>query len=81
MEDNFHHNEYILIDKFSYLNFETHFADWIGSEKNFLQNFFGNIFEKIPLHIGDPKRGDVVVVKPYVSDQAEYYLKRIIALP
>lgn len=80
MEENYHSGEFILVNKFSYLNFSTHFAHWKAGD-NFFKNFFVNIFEKIPVHIGDPKRGDVVVVRPNVSSHHQFYLKRIIALP
>ncbi len=81
MENSFHNKEYIIIDKFSYLNFSTHFENWKSSQTNFIQNLFGNILSKIPLHIGDPERGDVVVVQPHINNDSVYYLKRVIALP
>lgn len=81
MEKNYHSGEFILVNKFSYLNLSTHFADWKGENNFFAKRFIANIFEKIPLHIGDPGRGDVVVVRPHVSNERQFYLKRVIALP
>jgi signal peptidase I len=40
-----------------------------------------SLWQKIPIHIGDPIRGDVVVIKPHVDKTREHYIKRIIALP
>jgi len=31
--------------------------------------------------IGDPKRGDVVILKPHAQKDKEYYIKRVIGLP
>jgi signal peptidase I len=31
--------------------------------------------------VGDPKRGDVVVITPHVDKTREYYIKRVIAIP
>jgi signal peptidase I len=36
---------------------------------------------KIPIRVGDPLRGDVVVITPHVDKQKEYYIKRVIGLP
>lgn len=82
MEPNYRHGSYILVDKWSYLNFATHFESLKNTEKegsliNSLLSFLGNL----PIHIGDPKRGDAVVIKPHVDKTREYYLKRIIAIP
>ena len=81
MEDHYHNNEYILVDKFSYLNLPTHFHEWNNENANFFQRTIAQFFEKIPLNIGNPQRGDVVVIRPHVSEIQEYYLKRIIGLP
>lgn len=70
-----------MVNKFSYLNFPTHFADWKDENTIFPKKIIANIFEKIPLHIGDPERGDVVVIKPHINRMATYYLKRVIGLP
>ena len=40
-----------------------------------------NIWQKIPIHIGDPVRGDVIVIRPHVDKVREHYIKRVIALP
>lgn len=40
-----------------------------------------SFWQKIPIHIGDPIRGDVVVIKPHVDKAREHYIKRVIALP
>ena len=81
MEDHYHNNEYILVDKFSYLNLPTHFHEWNNENANFFQRTIAQFFEKIPLNIGNPQRGDVVVIRPHVSEIKEYYLKRVIGLP
>ena len=39
------------------------------------------MLSKIPLHIGDPSRGDVVVIRPHVDPCREFYIKRIVGLP
>lgn len=83
MEDNFYDGEYFLMDKFSYLDFPSMFESWTVENNNFLEKFVGWLLTKIPLHIGDPKRWDVIVLKPHVTKKGagEYYLKRIIGLP
>ena len=81
MEDHYHNNEYILVDKFSYLNLPTHFHEWNNENTNFFQRTIAQFFEKIPFNIGNPQRGDVVVIRPHVSEIQEYYLKRVIGLP
>ncbi len=79
MEESYHEKEYILVDKLSYLNL----PDTYGAKKttNELQSFVYNILWKIPLRVGDPKRGDVVVITPHVDKTREYYIKRVIAIP
>jgi len=81
MEENYHDHEYILVNKFSYLNLPTHFHEWNNENANFFQRTIAQFFEKIPLNIGNPQRGDVVVIRPHVSEIQEYYLKRVIGLP
>jgi signal peptidase I len=39
------------------------------------------IVDRLSYNISEPKRWDVIVFKPYVSDEKEYFLKRIIGLP
>ncbi|MBS9783732.1 signal peptidase I [Candidatus Gracilibacteria bacterium] len=82
MEASYHDGEYILIDKFSYLNFDTQFDNFItgASEKTFIEKG-AELFKKIPIHIGDPKRGDVVVITPHVDPTKPYYIKRIVGMP
>ena len=56
METSYHNTEYILVNKFSYLNFATHFEE---IEKNNESNVVGSIFQalgKLPIHLGDPER-------------------------
>ena len=31
--------------------------------------------------MGDPERGDVIVITPHVDRQKEYYIKRVIGMP
>lgn len=81
MENNYHDKEIILVDIFSYLNFSTHFDEILENNSNFLVRTIFGALEKLPIHIWDPDRWDVVVIKPHVDIQREYYLKRIIWLP
>ncbi|NVP17812.1 signal peptidase I [Candidatus Gracilibacteria bacterium] len=39
------------------------------------------IVDRISYLLGNPKRGDVIVFKPYVNDNKKYFLKRIIGVP
>jgi signal peptidase I len=79
MEMSYHDKEYIIVDKFSYLNLPVTFA---ASETTSLWTRASqSILRTLPLHIGDPKRGDVVVITPHVDSQKEYYIKRVIATP
>lgn len=78
METSYHDKEYIIVDKLSYLNLPiTHEAS-SGSTWN---NMTSLLLRNIPIHIGDPARGDVVVITPHVDKQREYYIKRVIGLP
>lgn len=85
METNYHHREFIIINRFSYLDFKTRFSDWTDKNSHPLSKFFGNIFSKIPIHIGNPKRGDVVVIRinneHNLDNKEQYFLKRILGLP
>lgn len=56
MEENYHDNEFILVDKFSYADFAV-------------------------AKVGDPKRGDVVILRPHAANGHEYYIKRVIGVP
>lgn len=81
METSYHNKEYILVNKFSYLDFQTHFDEM---ETNNEKNFVGTILSwisQLPVHVGDPRRGDVVVLRPHVDELREYYIKRVIGLP
>lgn len=80
METSYHDKEYILVDKFSYLNLPVTYGTsgsgesiWTQTEKMILWN--------IPVHVWDPERGDVVVITPHVDRDREYYIKRVIGLP
>lgn len=81
MENNYHDKEIILVDVFSYLNFYTHFDEILQNNPNIVTETIFNLFKKIPIHVWDPSRGDVVVIKPHVDNEREYYLKRIIWMP
>jgi signal peptidase I len=39
------------------------------------------IIDRLSYYFTEPKRGDVVVFKPYVSSERVYFLKRILAIP
>jgi len=78
MEESYHEKEYILVDKFSYLNFpETYKEKWW----NWWDAKIYGLLWKLPIHVGDPKRWDVVVITPHVDKTREYYIKRIIWMP
>ncbi len=79
MEMSYHDKEYIIVDKFSYLNFPVTFSS--KTNASLWWEVSSVIMRNIPLHIGDPKRGDVVVITPHVDRQKEYYIKRIIGMP
>jgi len=54
METSYHDKEYILVDKFSYLNLpETYKKSGSGNILTAIEN---SILSNIPVHIGDPKR-------------------------
>lgn len=78
MEPSYQNNEFILVNKFSYLNFSKDLEDY-KNDTNL--KWLISLWRKIPLHIGDPKRGDVVVIRPHVDQKREYYIKRVIAIP
>lgn len=88
MESSYHDKEYILVDKFSYLDLtEDSFSrkiSWSSLDDN-ITNIWNNILQntlgKIGIKIGDPIRGDVVVITPHVDKNREYYIKRVIWLP
>ena len=79
MEASYHDKEFILVDKFSYLDFSQDTIEipesWFG------WSYLRTMWNSIPIHIGDPVRGDVVVIKPHVDKNREHYIKRVIALP
>ena len=79
MEESYHDKEYILVDKFSYLNFPQTFGEMTGS--NWIDSTISTLANTIPVHVGDPDRGDVVVITPHVDKNREYYIKRVIGLP
>lgn len=81
MNNNYYAKEYILVNTVGYLNFDTHFNDYLKSNPDPITGAIAKILKKIPLHIGDPKRGDVIVLKPHVDASRQFYLKRVIGLP
>lgn len=78
MEESYHDKEYILVDKFSYLETDENLTN---DNNNIYTTTLSTIRKLIPIHIGDPKRGDVVVITPHVDKEREYYIKRVIGLP
>lgn len=78
MEPSYHNREFILVNKFSYLNFANDLTEY--TDDNTI-GWFAKLWQKIPVHIWDPIRGDVVVIKPHVDKNREYYIKRVIAVP
>ncbi len=80
MESNYHDKEYILVDKFSY----TNLAEEYGYDAQFwtgITSWIAKGISKLPVHVGDPVRGDVVVITPHADETKEYYIKRIIGMP
>jgi len=80
MESSYHDKEYILVDKFSYLNFDQKYAIDTQTSSG-IENFIFETIRKIPIDIGEPKRGNVVVITPHVDKDREFYVKRVIGLP
>ncbi len=78
MKNSYYDKEFILVDKFSYLDFAQDMGDPTDS---WLMSTVTSFWQKIPIHMGDPVRGDVVVIKPHVDKTREHYIKRVIALP
>lgn len=66
MADSYSDGEYIFVNRISYLNFETDFNFFISQNNNNIAGGIAKIFKKIPLHIGHPERGDVIVLRPPV---------------
>ena len=81
MDDSFSDHEYILVNTFGYLNFDTHFNEFLHSNPDPVSGTIAQLLKKIPIHVGDPKRGDVIVLKPHTDKSREYYIKRVIGLP
>ena len=76
MDPSYHDKEFILVDKFSYLDFAH---DTVNIPENWIgQSYLTSIWNSIPVHIGDPIRGDVIVIKPHVDATREHYIKRVI---
>lgn len=80
METSYHDKEYIIVDKFSYLNMPVVFGD-APMNAGSIEKLFYLILSQIPLHIWDPLRWDVIVITPHVDRQKEYYIKRVIGVP
>lgn len=81
MNDSYSDGEYIIVNKFSYLNFETHFNDYLNGNPDVISGTIAKILKNIPIHIGDPERGDAIVLKPHVDQSHQYYIKRVIGMP
>lgn len=79
MEMSYHDKEYIIVDKFSYLNLPVTFGK--ESPTTTWKNISSTILSNIGVHIWDPKRGDVVVITPHVDRKKEYYIKRVLWVP
>ena len=80
METSYHDKEYIIVDKFSYLNLPVVFSE-SPSKAGSVEKLFYTILSLFPIHVGDPVRGDVIVITPHVDRQKEYYIKRVIWMP
>lgn len=80
METSYFNKEYIIVDKFSYLNLPVTYDPEVAKQK-WNTSIINTVFSKIPVYVGDPMRGDVVVITPHVDRQKEYFIKRVIAIP
>jgi signal peptidase I len=88
MESSYHDKEYILVDKFSYLDLteeafskRMNWNDISSTITNTWNSVIQNSLWKIWIKVWDPTRGDVVVITPHVDKNREYYIKRVIGLP
>jgi signal peptidase I len=79
MESNYHDREYILVDKFSYLDFSERYK--LTGKETWIDKKILTILSNININIGNPKRWDVIVITPHVDKEREYYVKRVIWLP
>jgi signal peptidase I len=52
-----------------------------SSMESTLHNEDHLILEKISYEVGEPKRFDIVVFRPYEEDKDTYYIKRVIGMP
>ncbi len=80
METSYHDKEYILVDKFSYLNLPSSYGG-NSTDENLIAKLERWLLSNLPVHVGDPERWDVVVITPHVDKDREYYIKRVIGLP
>ncbi|GAB0175071.1 MAG: hypothetical protein HHAS10_09500 [Candidatus Altimarinota bacterium] len=80
METSYHDKEYIIVDKFSYLNTPVVYKE-PSTSAGTVEKLLYNFLSILPIHVGDPVRGDVVVITPHVDRKKEYYIKRVIAAP
>ncbi|MBP6981295.1 signal peptidase I [Candidatus Gracilibacteria bacterium] len=80
MESNYHDKEYILVDKFSYTNLPAEYS-YAAKFGTGFSSLVAKTLNKIPVHISDPVRGDVVVITPHADISKEYYIKRIVGMP
>lgn len=80
METSYHDKEYIIVDKISYMNLPVVYENASPLAWS-IERLFYKFLSFIPFHIGDPQRGDVVVITPHVDRQKEYYIKRVIWTP
>ena len=55
MEMSYHDKEYIIVDKFSYLNLPVSFSE-VPSTPTTWNTVSSTLLKNIPLHIGDPLR-------------------------
>ncbi|MEM8532102.1 MAG: signal peptidase I [Chloroflexota bacterium] len=73
MEPTLHTEQYILVNKLTYLHFDTNlFQRFISGDETLEPN--------IVYPFGQPERGDIIVFE-YPRDVSKDYIKRVIALP
>jgi signal peptidase I len=88
MEESYHDGEFILVNKFSYVDTSFERAKEDGYEGKGAWNMaigakiLNLVISVIPtIKVGDPVRGDVVILRPHAANGKEYYIKRVVAMP
>lgn len=89
MAPGFFDKEFIILDRFSYLKSpdptyvlqKSTESGIAAMYQNIGESFSRWLFAKVPVHVGDPERGDVIVMRPHTINGKEYFIKRVIGMP